>query len=173
MQKNRSLNPPLVTEMCGSNKYWAQHHCKIKYIFSFHSSCRVLIFTFDMRIWMTYLFCIIKNNKNKIGEKKEKEKNLKEKNQTYYLRNHIILFVSLRGTDEEYLFPVICFLILRENSLSEGEILDNTFFYKIVHKSKFLFTTVTRLRCLKHQMALQMLSAFVFLGKQNLWIVWK
>ena len=54
----------------------------------------------------------------------------------------------------------------------EGEILDNKIFYKTINQSKCLFTTLTRLRCFKHKMTLQMLSAFVNLGKQNLQIVW-
>ena len=131
---------------------------KIGYIFSFHSSFAVLTFTFDMRVWMNYCFCIIKNNGNNGRCTTEGEKSNK-----YCARRHtIFLFVW-----EEHLrnisFAVISLFILRENSFSEREILDN---------KNFSFTTLTRLCCLKHQMALHVLSAFVFLGKQNLQIVW-
>ena len=39
--------------------------------------------------------------------------------------------------------------ILREKSLSKGQILDNKNFYKIINQSKLLFTTLTKLGCLK------------------------
>ena len=62
------------------------------------------------------------------------------------VRNHTILFFCLRGTAQE----VISLFILRENSLSERDILGNTIFYEIINQSKFFFTTLTRLRCLEH-----------------------
>ena len=115
---------------------------KIGYIFSFHSSFGVLIFPFDMGVWMTYLYCVIKNNGNNVTCTTEGRKSNK-----CCVRNHTILVIRLRGTVQEYLFSSY---ILRENSLSEGEILDNKKFYKIINQSKILFTTLTRLRCLKH-----------------------
>ena len=118
---------------------------KIRYIFSFHSSFGVLIFTFNMHIWMTCLFCVIKNDGNKVRCTTEGEKSNK-----CCVRNHTILFVSLRGRTQEYSFAVISLFIFRENSLSKGEILDNKIFYKIINQSKFLFTTLARLRCVKH-----------------------
>ena len=70
---------------------------------------------------------------------------LKEKNQTNVVQRIIpyYLFVYIS-------FAVISLFILREKSLSEREILDNKNFYKIINQSKFLFTTLTRLCCLKH-----------------------
>ena len=59
---------------------------KISYVFSFHSSFGVLIFTFDMRVWMTYLFCTIKNNGNNVRCTAEGEKSNKcARNHTYYV----------------------------------------------------------------------------------------
>ena len=72
---------------------------KIRYIFSFHRSFGVLIFTFDMCLRMTYLFCIIKNIRNNITCTTEGEKLNK-----CCGRNHTILFGCLRGTTQEYLF---------------------------------------------------------------------
>ena len=46
-------------------------------------------------------------------------------------------------------FKLISLLILRENSLREGEILDNKDFYEIINQSKFLFKILTRLYYLK------------------------
>ena len=66
---------------------------KIGYIFSFQSSFGVLIFTFDMRLWMTYLFCVIKNNGNNVRCTTEGEKSNK-----CCARNYTNLFVRLRGT---------------------------------------------------------------------------
>ena len=40
---------------------------KVRYILSFHPSFGVLIFTFDMGVWMTYVFCVIKNNGNNVS----------------------------------------------------------------------------------------------------------
>ena len=91
---------------------------------------------------MTYLYCVIKNNGNNVRCTTEERKSNK-----CCVRNHTILAIRLRGTAQEYLFSSY---ILRENPLSEGEILDNKKFYKIINQSKFLFTTLTRLRCLKH-----------------------
>ena len=77
----------------------------IRYILSFHSSFVVLILTFDTDFWITYLFCIIKNNGNNIctteGEKSNK-----------CVRNHTIVFFRLRGTAQEYLFCSISLVIL-------------------------------------------------------------
>ena len=39
---------------------------KMGYVFSFHTCFGVLIFTFNMRIWMTYLFSLMKNNRNNV-----------------------------------------------------------------------------------------------------------
>ena len=90
---------------------------KIGYIFSFHSSLGILIFTFDMCVWMTYIFCILKNKGNNVRCTTEGEKSNK-----CCTRNHTILFVCLRGTAQEYLFRSYQLFILRENSLDEGEI---------------------------------------------------
>ena len=77
---------------------------------------------------------------------------LKEKNQTNIVQG-IIPYCSF-GLEEQLRnisYAIISlFIILRENSLSKGEILDNKSFYKIINQSKFLFTTLTRQRCLKH-----------------------
>ena len=95
---------------------------------------------------MTYLFCIIKNNGNNLRCTTEGEKSNK-----CCARNHTILFVCLRGTVQEHLFHSFTNLFIpRENSLSEGEMLDNENFYKIINQSEFLSTTLTRLHCLKH-----------------------
>ena len=94
---------------------------------------------------MIYLFCVIKNNGNNVGCTTEGEKSNK-----CCARNHTILFVSLRGTAQKYLFLSYQSLILRVNSLSKGEILGNKNFYKIINQSKFLFTTMTMLHCVKH-----------------------
>ena len=112
---------------------------KIGYIFSFHSSFGVLIFTFDMRVWMIYLLV----SKRTTGTTEDAL--LKEKNQTNVVQRIIpyYLFVYIS-------FAVISLFILREKSLGEREILDNKNFYKIINQSKFLFTTLTRLCCLKH-----------------------
>ena len=118
---------------------------KIRYIFCFHSSFSVLIFTFDMHVWMTYLFCVIKNNWNNIRCATEGEKSNK-----CCARNHTLLFVSLREQLKKISVTVISLLIFRENSLSKGEILNNKHFYKIINQWKFLFTTLTRLNCIKH-----------------------
>ena len=72
---------------------------KIGYIFSFHFSFGVLVFTFDMRVWITYPFCVTKNNRNNVRCTTEGEKSKK-----CYARNHNMLFVPLRGTAQEYLF---------------------------------------------------------------------
>ena len=48
---------------------------------------------------MIYLVCIIKNNGNNIRYTTERELSNK-----CYVRNHTILFVSLRGTAQEHLF---------------------------------------------------------------------
>ena len=68
---------------------------------------------------------------------------------------------------------VISLLIPGENSISEGKILENKKFHEIFNESKLLLVKLTRLHYLKHYMTLQMLSVFVFLGKQNLRNVWK
>ena len=69
------------------------------YIFSFNSSFGVFILTFDIHVWITYLFCVIKNNRNNKRCTTEGEKSNKCE-----ARNHTILFIRLRGTAQEYLF---------------------------------------------------------------------
>ena len=118
---------------------------KIRYIFSFHSSFGVLIFTFDMHVWMTYFFCMIKNSRDNVDVL------LKEKNQTNVVQGIIPHYLLVWGKQLKNIsFAVISLFILRENSLSEGEIFDNKNFYNIINQSKFLFTTLTRLHCVKH-----------------------
>ena len=80
---------------------------KIGCVFSFQSSFGVLISTFDMRVWMTYLFCVIKNDLPFLCYKEQ------EQCKAYYwrrkikccARNHTIIFVCSRGTTQEHLFP--------------------------------------------------------------------
>ena len=80
---------------------------------------------------MTYLFCVIKNNGNNVRYTTEGEKSNK-----CYARNHSILFLRLRGTAKEYLIRNYqSLLILKKNSLSEVEILDNKNFYKIINQN--------------------------------------
>ena len=105
---------------------------KIKQILSFYSSFGVLTFTFDMHVWITYLFCIIKNNENNAKCTTEGEKSSK-----CCLRNHTI-FVHLKGTAQ---VAVISLFILRENSLRKREILDKNLF-EMINQLKFLFTTL-------------------------------
>ena len=71
---------------------------KTRYIFSFHSSFGVLIFTFDMPVCLTYLFCVIKNKRDNLRCTTEGEKSSK------CAMNHTILLTSLRGTVQKYLF---------------------------------------------------------------------
>ena len=101
---------------------------KIRHIFSFHSSYGVLIFISNMYVWIIYFVCIIKNDVNNIRYATEREISNK-----CYVRNHTILFVSLKEQLKNISFAVISLFILRENSLSEGEILDNKIFYKIIN----------------------------------------
>ena len=81
---------------------------------------------------MTYLFCIIKNNKNNIRCTIEGEKSniVVQGIIPYYL---FVYEEQLRNIS----FTVISLFILRENSLSEGEILDNKNFYKIITNQNF------------------------------------
>ena len=72
---------------------------KIGYIFSFHSSFVVLIFTFDMRVSMTHRFCVINNNGNNVRCATDGEISNK-----CYAMNHTRLLVRLRTTAQEYLF---------------------------------------------------------------------
>ena len=81
-----------------------------------------------------------------------------EKLNKCYGRNYTILFVPLEEQLTNISFAVISLFILRENSLSEGEILDNI---KI-----FIKLLISQSLCLQHWLGcVVMLSAFVFLGK--------
>ena len=108
------------------------------------SSSHVCDFYFRYVCLNDLSFCVIKNNGNNIRCTTEGEKSNK-----CCARNNAILFVSLRGTAQEYLFAVFSLFILKENSISKGEILDNEFFYKIISQSKFLLAKLTR-HCIKH-----------------------
>ena len=103
-----------------------------KYVFSFHSSFGVLIFIFNMRVWMNYLFYVIKNNVSNLRYTSEGEKSSK-----CCARNHTILFVRLKGTAQEYLFRSF-------------QSLHTKIFCKTISKSKFLFAALSRPRCWKH-----------------------
>ena len=96
----------------------------MRYIFSYHSAFGILIFTFDVRVWMSFFGVI---NVRCTTEE--------EKSNKCCRRNHTILFVRLRETAQEYSFAVISLFVLRENSLSEEEILHDKNFYKIINQS--------------------------------------
>ena len=101
----------------------------MRYIFSYHSAFGILIFTFDVRVWMSF-FGVIKKTGTTLRCTTEEEKSNK-----CCRRNHTILFVRLRETAQEYSFAVISLFVLRENSLSEEEILHDKNFYKIINQS--------------------------------------
>ena len=103
---------------------------KIGYIFRFfHSQCFAFHFRYAFE-WRINLSCVIRNNWNNVRCTNEGEKSNK-----CCASNHI-LFV-----EEERLryisYAVISFFIFRENSLSEGKILDDKNVYKIIHQSNF------------------------------------
>ena len=110
---------------------------KIGYIFSFHSFFGDLIFILDMRVWMTYLFCIEKNNMNNVRCTTEGEKSNK-----CCGRNHIITICSFKRNGSR-----ISRLQLSVSSFLEKI---HKIFYQIINQSKFLFTTLTKLCCFKH-----------------------
>ena len=89
------------------------------YISSFHCSFGVLVFTFDMHVWITYHSCIIKNNRNNMmyyGRRKIKQM-LSEASY------HICSFK--RNNSRISLLQLSVSYIFKENSLSKGKIVDN------------------------------------------------
>ena len=93
---------------------------------------------------MTYRFCVLKNNGNNVKCTAKGEKSNK-----CYARNHTILFVPVRGTAQEYFCSYQSLHSSKKNH-SAKEKFQIKSFYKIINQSKFLFTTLSRLRCLKH-----------------------
>ena len=72
---------------------------KIGHNFSLHSFFVVFILTFNKHVCMIYLFCVVKNNGNNVRRTTEGEKSNK-----CCARSHTIIFFSLRGTAQKYLF---------------------------------------------------------------------
>ena len=100
------------------------------YIFSFHSSLGLLIFTFDMHF--TYLFCMIKNNRNNIRCTAEGKKIKQMLSKESY---HICSFKWSNPRISPWQLSVS--YILRGNSLSEGKIVDNKDLMKLWTNQSF------------------------------------
>ena len=97
---------------------------KIVYIFSFHSFFGVLIFTFDMRVWMTYLFCVIKNNGNNVRCTTE------GKSQTNIVRR-IILFTIIIWIIWFIFNHIICSFKMNSSRISLSQLSVSSFLEKI------------------------------------------
>ena len=54
------------------------------------------------------------------------------------------------GTAQEYLFQLSVASFFEKIHSAKDKILENKKFYKIINQSKFLFTSLTKLHCLKH-----------------------
>ena len=103
----------------------------------FWCSFGVVLLVF-LYVWTTYLFCIIKNNRSNV----------------WCATNHTMFFLFKTNSPRMSLLQWSVSYILRENSLSEGKILDNKNFNKLlINIYIYIYITLTR--------------------KQNLQIVWK